>query len=160
MPDPLKLMECLSFELERRVEAQENKFPLPFRGMDKTNHPECREFNTTNNCSLGDLCPYRHITSEKTVVCKHWLRGLCKKGDSCEFLHEYNMKCMPECSCSNKDCDFVHIDPSVKIKDCPWYDRGFCRHGSACKNKHVRKIVCPRYIVGFCSLGPNCSKKQ
>jgi len=30
-------------------------------------------------------------------VCKHWLRGLCKKGDQCEFLHEYDMTKMPEC---------------------------------------------------------------
>ena len=31
------------------------------------------------------------------MVCKHWLRGLCKKGDQCEFLHEYDMTKMPEC---------------------------------------------------------------
>jgi|TARA_B100000524_G_C23641273_1_gene366757 cleavage and polyadenylation specificity factor subunit 4 len=23
----------------------------------------------------------------KKVVCKHWLRGLCKRGDDCDFLH-------------------------------------------------------------------------
>ena len=33
------------------------------------------------------------------MVCKHWLRGLCKKGDAnCEFIHEYNLRKMPECS--------------------------------------------------------------
>jgi len=31
--------------------------------------------------------------------------------------------------CSNKECPFLHIDPESKIKDCPWYDRGFCKHG-------------------------------
>ncbi|XP_011912510.1 PREDICTED: cleavage and polyadenylation specificity factor subunit 4 isoform X16 [Cercocebus atys] len=30
--------------------------------------------------------------------------------------------------CSNKECPFLHIDPESKIKDCPWYDRGFCKH--------------------------------
>lgn len=45
----------------------------------------------------GAMCPFRHISGEKTVVCKHWLRGLCKKGDQCEFLHEYDMTKMPEC---------------------------------------------------------------
>jgi hypothetical protein len=30
-------------------------------------------------------------------ICKHWLRGLCKKGDNCEFLHEYDLSKMPEC---------------------------------------------------------------
>ena len=47
--------------------------------------------------STGGMCPFRHISGEKTVVCKHWLRGLCKKGDQCEFLHEYDMTKMPEC---------------------------------------------------------------
>jgi len=37
------------------------------------------------------------VRAEKAVVCKHWLRGLCKKGDDCEFLHEYDMAKMPEC---------------------------------------------------------------
>ena len=92
---------------------------------------------------------------------------MCKKGDGCEFLHEYNMEKMPECyffakfgSCSNKDCDFIHIDPLNKIKDCPWYDRGFCRHGSVCKNRHVRRVVCRDYLAGFCKNGPNCKLKQ
>jgi len=31
--------------------------------------------------------------------------------------------------CGNKECPFLHIDPEKKIKVCPWYDRGFCRHG-------------------------------
>ena len=31
--------------------------------------------------------------------------------------------------CGNKECPFLHIDPNKKIKDCPWYDRGYCRHG-------------------------------
>jgi hypothetical protein len=35
---------------------------------------------------MGTSCPYRHVRGDKTVVCKHWLRGLCKKGDGCEFL--------------------------------------------------------------------------
>jgi cleavage and polyadenylation specificity factor subunit 4 len=26
-----------------------------------------------------------------TVVCRHWLRGLCMKGDNCEFLHQVCM---------------------------------------------------------------------
>ena len=34
--------------------------------------------------------------------------------------------------CSNKECPFLHIDPEKKIRDCPWYDRGFCRHGKIC----------------------------
>jgi len=33
----------------------------------------------------------------RTVVCKHWLRGLCKKGDLCDYLHEYDEDKMPIC---------------------------------------------------------------
>lgn len=31
------------------------------------------------------------------VVCTHWLRGLCKTGDKCRFLHEYDVTRMPIC---------------------------------------------------------------
>ena len=93
-------------------------------------------FFLTNSCGRGANCPYRHVRGDRSVVCKHWLRGLCKKGDNCEFLHEFDMEKMPECyfysrfgECGNKDCPFLHIDPEHKVKPCPWYDRGFCRHG-------------------------------
>ena len=38
--------------------------------------------------------PRRH-----RVVCKHWLRGLCKRGDDCDFLHVYDPARMPQCLC-------------------------------------------------------------
>ena len=55
---------------------------------------EILEFLTLNS---NFLIIFRHVRGDKTIVCKHWLRGLCKKGDSCEFLHEYDMTKMPEC---------------------------------------------------------------
>ncbi|RMC17621.1 hypothetical protein DUI87_05285 [Hirundo rustica rustica] len=117
MQELIASVDHITFDLELAVEQQLGAQPLPFPGMDR------------------GMCPFRHISGEKTVVCKHWLRGLCKKGDQCEFLHEYDMTKMPECyfyskfgECSNKECPFLHIDPESKIKDCPWYDRGFCKH--------------------------------
>src|SRR3989338_6391655 len=47
------------------------------------------------SCGRGSRCPYRHNFGSKTIVCKHWLRGLCKKGPQCEFLHQYDMGKMP-----------------------------------------------------------------
>ena len=39
------------------------------------------------------LDPRRH-----KVVCKHWLRNLCMKGDKgCPYLHYYDPGRMPEC---------------------------------------------------------------
>lgn len=97
-------------------------------------------------------------------MCKHWLRGLCKKGEACEFLHEYNLRKMPECQFFSKngfctqspDCLYLHIDPLTKISPCPNYERGFCKLGPECNKRHVRKVMCPRYLTGFCPLGPDC----
>ena len=99
-----------------------------------------------------------------SLVCKHWLRGLCKKGESCEFLHEYNLRKMPECNffvrngyCSNGDeCLYLHIDPSSRLPPCPHYERGFCPLGARCDKKHVRRRLCVYYLAGFCPDGREC----
>lgn len=70
---------------------------------------------------------------------------------------------MPECyfysrfnTCHKKECTFLHIDPESKIKDCAWYDRGFCRHGPSCRHRHVRRVLCKNYLAGFCPEGSGC----
>ncbi|EJW01267.1 hypothetical protein EDEG_00528 [Edhazardia aedis USNM 41457] len=114
-----------------------------------------------NRC-YNKSCPLIHIKLDKAVVCKHWLRGLCKKGRECEFLHEYDLKRMPECwffskygECANNECYFLHVDPN-KAKECAWYKRGFCRNGNYCRNKHVKGKMCAHYFYGFCKDGPDC----
>ncbi|CAH1106094.1 unnamed protein product [Psylliodes chrysocephalus] len=163
-------MECIvsnvdhiKFDIEVALEEQYGALPLPFHGMDKSTAAVCLFFTTANGCQKGAQCPFRHVRGDRTIVCKHWLRGLCKKGDQCEFLHEYDMTKMPECyfysrfnACHNKECPFLHIDPESKIKDCPWYDRGFCRHGPHCRHRHVRRVLCTNYLAGFCPEGPKC----
>ena len=105
------------------------------------------------------LDPRRH-----KVVCKHWLRGLCKKGDQCEFLHRLDHDRMPECwyfsnfgECGNKECIFLHVRPDEKTSDCPWYARGFCKHGQRCRHRHTRKKPCSKYLAGFCPDGAKCT---
>jgi cleavage and polyadenylation specificity factor subunit 4 len=122
----------------------------------------CKYF-LKNQCRLGSHCPYKHPPKGKSVVCKHWLRGLCKKGELCEFLHEYNLKKMPECwfytklgECTNPECQYLHVDPDAKIRECAWYSRGFCKHGEECRNKHIRAVLCQSYVTGFCPKGENC----
>ncbi|KAI5859542.1 hypothetical protein GGS23DRAFT_312515 [Durotheca rogersii] len=152
------------------------------------NRPICKAF-VAGHCPLGAAaCPDRHVsaangqpgggggggylgggggvnnTSYNSLVCKHWLRALCKKGDSCEFLHEYNLRKMPECNffvrngyCSNGDeCLYLHIDPQSKLPPCPHYERGFCPLGPTCSKKHVRRKLCPCYLAGFCPDGRAC----
>lgn len=122
----------------------------------------CRLALSPAGCPLGPLlCPLRHTdpapsnfsttaanaaanaTSRDrerlSTVCKHWLRGLCKKSDACEFLHEYNLRRMPECR---------------------WYaEYGYCSSGDECLYIHPkeRKIECPDYKRGFCKLGESKS---
>lgn len=102
-----------------------------------------------------------------SLICKHWLRGLCKKGTTCEFLHEYNLRLMPECTqfarygtCSNgSDCLYLHIHADAKKPPCPHYERGFCPLGPHCAARHVkRKAFCPLYMAGFCPDGRDCAR--
>lgn len=165
----------------------------------------CRLSLTAAGCPLGPLhCPLRHTNPSPlnfqppkqlpthprererlATVCKHWLRGLCKKGDACEFLHEYNLRRMPECwwfakygYCSAGDeCLYAH--PKERRAECPDYKRGFCKLGEqpsmvsgvvrtnktlflgpTCPRKHVRRVACQLYLTGLCPLGPDCTRGQ
>ncbi|CEH12541.1 related to cleavage and polyadenylation specificity factor [Ceraceosorus bombacis] len=129
-------------------------------------------------CPLGPSCPLRHTAPgsqnfrppardpHKRTVCKHWLRGLCKKGDQCDYLHEYDMRRMPECRffatfgfCNSADeCLYLHVDPKSKIRSCEWYERGFCPKGPDCPKKHIRRPACPLYLAGFCPKGKECKQ--
>lgn len=152
-------------------------------GLDP-DRPACKAY-LQGHCPEGSKCPNKHHVSSSynkyvyspckktalpqanntSLVCKHWLRGLCKKGESCEFLHEYNLRRMPECSyyartqtCSNgDDCLYLHIDPEAKRPSCPHYDRGFCPLGPHCALKHNKKDkLCVYYLAGFCPEGKGC----
>lgn len=149
-------------KIDRDIRNQEGQQPLPFMGMDKSTNQMCEMF-MMNRCQYGNKCSYRHIRGDKMIVCKFWLRGLCKKGDDCEFLHQYDMVKMPVCyfysnfgRCDNDDCMYQHISAEMRIQACPWYARGFCKHGATCKRRHVRKVLCPNFLTGFCPDGPDC----
>lgn len=83
-----------------------------------------------------------------TVVCRHWLRGLCMKGDICEFLHQYDMSKMPECrwgmECQVPECPFRHVPDEERV-ECAFYKQGFCSHGPCCRYRHIKlaRDECP-----------------
>ncbi|GLD92054.1 hypothetical protein PINS_up000587 [Pythium insidiosum] len=83
-----------------------------------------------------------------TVVCRHWLRGLCMKGDNCEFLHQFDMARMPECrwgmECQVPECPFRHVPDEERV-ECAFYRQGFCSHGPNCRYRHVKlaREECP-----------------
>ncbi|XP_047078673.1 zinc finger CCCH domain-containing protein 45-like [Lolium rigidum] len=81
----------------------------------------------------------------RQTVCRHWLRGLCMKGDSCDFLHQYDLKRMPVCHffsafgyCREEDCSYKHITEDLP-PECSMYNMGFCPNGPFCQHRHVRK---------------------
>lgn len=79
MEDLVAPIDGIKFEIERFLDEQIGAQPLPFSGMDKSSSATC-VFHVTAGCFRGSLCPFRHLKPDRTVVCKHWLRGLCKKG--------------------------------------------------------------------------------
>eukprot|EP00890_Picochlorum_soloecismus_P002248 jgi/Picsp_1/3023/NSC_01245-R1_c-x8-c-x5-c-x3-h type zn-finger len=79
----------------------------------------------------------------RQTVCTYWLRGLCMKGDTCGFLHEFDPEKMPVCrnllkygTCKEPDCPYKHS--TEEIKECNMYKLGFCIYGPACRFKHTR----------------------
>ena len=158
----------------------------------------CRLALTPAGCPLGpSFCPLRHTEPSAlnfqppkqlpthprererlATVCKHWLRGLCKKGDACEFLHEYNLRRMPECwwfakygYCSAGDeCLYAH--PKERKVECPDYNRGFCKLGTSppsysCPNfsRRVSTRAHGRFISVLSPTlappsGPTCPRKH
>lgn len=137
-----------------------DKFLEENLNLTETGPVYCPKFQTGEcwgNCNLV------HIKYASAVVCKHWLRGMCKKNEKCDYLHEYIIKKLPECFffnvygiCNNNECMFLHVDQSSKAKICHFYSKGFCRNGPHCKNKHIRKDLCWNYFNGFCRHGENC----
>ncbi|NXF71408.1 CPSF4 factor, partial [Sclerurus mexicanus] len=162
MQELVAAVEKLRFDSEADMEQQRGAWPLPFPGTDSKLGTGSWGSPVLGRTQTPPGHP--HLGSARTVVCKHWLRGLCKRGDGCDFLHEYDATKMPECyfyskfgECSNKDCPFLHVDATPRdTVGCPWYDRGFCRHGPRCKYKHTRRVMCANYLVGFCPEGPKC----
>lgn len=79
----------------------------------------------------------------RRTVCTYWLKGLCMKGDTCGFLHEYDADRMPVCrtfvrtgACNEPDCPFKHS--IEEIKECNMYKLGFCIYGPLCRYRHPR----------------------
>ncbi|KAF7195188.1 mRNA 3'-end-processing protein yth-1 [Pseudocercospora fuligena] len=138
----------------------------------KVTRPICNDYRQSNGqqCPRGPNCPDRHYVppSERSgighLICKHYQRGLCKKGDTCEFAHTFNLRDEKECKefsrygiCSQgDDCTSLHIPPTSELRRpaCSHYARGFCPLGPYCNQRHVKhQRLCPFYMAGFCPNG-------
>ncbi|WOL17792.1 zinc finger CCCH domain-containing protein 45 [Canna indica] len=119
---PLELPDPTAAAVSTRTAAPSGA-PYPTPGSGVGNFPGRRSFRQT--------------------VCRHWLRGLCMKGDVCGFLHQYDKDRMPVCrffrlygSCREQDCVYKHT--SEDIKECNMYKLGFCPNGPNCRYRHAK----------------------
>ncbi len=82
----------LAYPLEDEVELD---FEADLRAQDAWRESQLmQETGGLGSMARGILRPGgRH-----TIVCRHWLRDLCMKGDKCDFLHQYDLARMPECA--------------------------------------------------------------
>ena len=120
--------------------------------------------------SLAQAARATHSPLLVQTVCRHWLRGLCMKGNSCGFLHQFEASRMPVCrffakygECKEPDCPFKHSDQD--IKDCNMYKLGFCIHGSQCRFRHQKQPAPPpsaeqaHLTVTRCAIPGDCARR-
>lgn len=135
-------------EEERRLSFDFESL-LPEDGDDRM---DLREHRNGAVVGVGGAT-FGHTAAKKdfkrgTVVCRHWLRALCMKGDNCEFLHQYDMSKMPECrwgmECQVPECPFRHVPDEERV-ECAFYKQGFCSHGASCRYRHIKlaREECP-----------------
>ncbi|CEM06401.1 unnamed protein product [Vitrella brassicaformis CCMP3155] len=118
----------LSFDFEETIERQDQERQ---RQLEVQGHSSAYVVSSTGRG--------RH-----SVVCKHWLKGMCMKGDACDFLHQYDLSRMPECptflktgTCNDENCVFQHIKMEER-KECVPFKYGFCKLGPLCRKRHDR----------------------
>ena len=67
---------------------------------------------------------FRGDLKHRTIVCRHFLLGLCQNGYSCGYLHRLDKKKMPACKhgnlCKIKNCLLKHTD-ELEISECVFY---------------------------------------
>ncbi|KAH8739482.1 zf-CCCH zinc finger protein [Cryptosporidium ryanae] len=85
-----------------------------------------------------------NIRGRHSVVCRHWIRNMCMKGDFCDFLHQYDNERMPPCF--NYQKYGVCIDEA--LGNCPF------------KHKADDTPLCAQYFLGFCKYGPKCKRRH
>eukprot|EP00917_Polyrhabdina_sp_WS-2016_P024903 GHVP01053715.1.p1 GENE.GHVP01053715.1~~GHVP01053715.1.p1 ORF type:complete len:391 (+),score=50.93 GHVP01053715.1:288-1460(+) len=135
-------MEDITFDFEEDLHREEEGRRRLVERIDFS-----RNSNETSDNLLTAQLPSSGNASASKVVCRHWMRGMCMKGQFCEYLHEFDVTKMPLCPrfsqlgyCHEFDvgeCEFKH--PKARIEEGP---------------------VCVHYFLGYCEAGPKCRKKH
>ncbi|KAF5197185.1 30-kDa cleavage and polyadenylation specificity factor [Thalictrum thalictroides] len=140
---------ALSFDFEGGLEAAPSN-PIPSQQPLIPNDSSSIPLSNNNHSAIA-LSTQSDVvigagnrrSSFRQTVCRHWLRGLCMKGDACGFLHQYDKSRMPICrffrlygECREQDCVYKHTNEDVK--ECNMYKLGFCPNGPDCRYRHAK----------------------
>jgi cleavage and polyadenylation specificity factor subunit 4 len=136
-----------------------NELAFDFEDHIKAQLPSLADAHNPNHIQTTSVLGLTHTRIDpkhRSVVCTHWLSGLCQRGSDCDFLHKLEMSKMSQCkhgnNCKVKNCLLLHQDDSAR-PECIFYKQGFCFHGPTCKNRHIKSTpdLCPT-IANFKAL--------
>lgn len=121
----------------------------------------CPKYVKTGKCKKNELgkCPLVH-NPKHIVVCKLYLRGMCKIED-CSLSHNVTLEKMPTCKfflegcCTRDQCPYLHVKVGKNVKLCSQFIKGFCPLGKECPLKHLN--ICPKFYESSKCDDKNCT---
>eukprot|EP01054_Gregarina_sp_Poly1_P009236 Gregarina_sp_Poly_1__9235@NODE_56_length_17373_cov_108_729111_g48_i0_p4_GENE_NODE_56_length_17373_cov_108_729111_g48_i0NODE_56_length_17373_cov_108_729111_g48_i0_p4_ORF_typecomplete_len511_score70_02YTH/PF04146_15/6_6e33zfCCCH_3/PF15663_5/9_1e06zfCCCH_3/PF15663_5/1_7Torus/PF16131_5/1_9e05Torus/PF16131_5/9_9e03Torus/PF16131_5/0_8zf_CCCH_4/PF18345_1/2_8e06zf_CCCH_4/PF18345_1/9_3e03zf_CCCH_4/PF18345_1/3_7e03zf_CCCH_4/PF18345_1/4_9e03zfCCCH/PF00642_24/0_0019zfCCCH/PF00642_24/2e02zfCCCH/PF00642_24/3_ len=112
--------------------------------------------------------PTKRVKHTHQVVCRHWLRGMCIKGEYCDFLHIFDPTRMPPCRQFGKHGRCAEHEQGT----CPLrHNRednlgfgGLQEHAASLPESGLRQntshVICIQYLFGYCQCGPHCIQRH
>ena len=90
-------MDDVAFDFERGLEATVGQPVEPPASMPAAGRKNYRMVGALLRVHTLACALTRDWTPRTQTVCRHWLRGLCMKGNACGFLHQFEASRMPVC---------------------------------------------------------------
>lgn len=98
--------------------------------------------NVDTDALINPFGVFRGDPKHRTIVCRHWLLGLCQNGEKCGYLHRLDRSKMPACKhgklCKIKNCPLKHVDDQ-EVMECIFFKQGFCYNGPNCVRRHFKR---------------------
>lgn len=102
----------------------------------------CKKY-FSDGCENGSRCQLKHCTYIKETTCRYFLLyNACRKGPTCPFLHEAKLRNLISCKIPNNSAASSQYSKKNPIKECAYYNLGFCKFGKLCNFQHVKKVLC------------------
>ena len=100
--------------MEEQNKEKENELNIK---KEKAKKQYCKFHILYNNCIYKDNCWKKHVSLEeyrKSIRCKYYEDGTCRKGRYCEYKHLINIRCK-------------------------YYEDDRCLRGDTCTYRHIKK---------------------